>query len=180
MKFVGRPNGRLLKGAPGNYKHGETYMQPYHMSRFAFWELLEEDPVLVVPEADDLDDVFEENVFVPDEEGAEIGVDVKIEPDDDEDVNIDPNVGATIEPYMSMRKGRLVPYVENVSTSDTSMDDMTISTSNGFPDFELKVEDMSRENLLDILKDADVEVKPRTRTTTLRKMVEELGSKKES
>ncbi len=66
MRFICDPNGKLLKGAPGNYKCGEVYIQPYHMSEFAFWELVEDIPELKIPEADD---EFEDAFYVtPDDE----------------------------------------------------------------------------------------------------------------
>lgn len=170
MKFVGKPNGKLLKGAPGNYIHGETYMQPYRMSRFAYWELLEKDPVLVVPDADELDDVFEATVFTPDEDDAAVELNQTVEMDD-EDVNIDPNTGASVDPYMSIRDGKLVEYT---ATSDNSGDDVSYSSTE-----ETKEEKPDRDELLHILEEAGVEVKPKTRTTTLEKMVEELGSEEE-
>jgi len=65
MRFVGRPEGKLMKGAPGNYRQNEIYLQPFRMSRFAFWKLIDPPPELKVPEAKTEDSVFEENIFVP-------------------------------------------------------------------------------------------------------------------
>ncbi len=64
MKFVGRPDGRLMKGAPGNYIHGKEYHIPYGHSKRLFWELLEEVPELKVPEETDS---FEEAYFISEE-----------------------------------------------------------------------------------------------------------------
>lgn len=174
MKFVGKPNGRLMKGAPGNYIHGETYMQPYRMSKFDFWELVEDVPELIIPPSDEDDSVFEETFYVPDEEEASLEMMTPPDLVDEEDVNIDPDAEASIDPYMSIRDGKLVPYE---STSSSEFDEVTYSSTDEPLDLELKIEDMSRETLLEILEDANVEIKPRTRTTTLQKMVEELDSK---
>ena len=65
MRFVGKPEGKLMKGAPGNYRQNEIYLQPFRMSRFAFWKLIDPPPELKVPEAKTEDSVFEENIFVP-------------------------------------------------------------------------------------------------------------------
>jgi hypothetical protein len=65
MKFICDPHGKLLKGAPGNYECGKIYMQPYHMSEFAFWELVEDIPTLKIPE---VEEKFEDAFYVPDDE----------------------------------------------------------------------------------------------------------------
>lgn len=67
MRFKCDSNGSLLKGAPGNYVCGEIYRKAFRHSRFAFWELLEEVPVLIVPESTDEDGVFDESVFIADD-----------------------------------------------------------------------------------------------------------------
>lgn len=69
MRFKCTPEGKLLKGAPGNYTCGEVYMMPYRLSRFKFWELIEKPPELHVPPMSGEDSVFsdEESVFVPPE-----------------------------------------------------------------------------------------------------------------
>ena len=58
MRFIGRPNNQLVKGAPDNYIHGEVYDQPFRMSKFPFWELVEPVPVLKIPPAQADDSVF--------------------------------------------------------------------------------------------------------------------------
>ena len=61
MKFIGKPNGKLMKNAPGNFIHGKKYKVPYGHSKFAFWQMLEEEPVLKIVE-DDGDSVFDDEV----------------------------------------------------------------------------------------------------------------------
>lgn len=61
MRFICGPNGKLLKGAPGNFECGKIYVQPYRLSKFAFWELIEKPPELKIPE--DTDN-YEEVYFV--------------------------------------------------------------------------------------------------------------------
>lgn len=46
MWFKCGTNGELLKGAPGNFKCGQIVSQPYHLSKFPFWELVEEESTL--------------------------------------------------------------------------------------------------------------------------------------
>jgi hypothetical protein len=100
MRFICDPNGRLLKGAPGNYKCGEVYMQPFHLSKFSYWELVEDKPVLKIPEATQSDSVFEETIFVPDDDAA--SVEMSTPPTEVAGVNVDPDAPALIEPYMRL------------------------------------------------------------------------------
>lgn len=151
MKFVGKPDGKLMKWAPGNYIHGEVYMQPYRMSRFAFWELLEETPELIAPETTEMDDVFEEAFYIPDDESV-VGF--------EGEVNLDLDVPASIE----------------FSSSDVEVYNVDFTASEHTP----PEEELDRDSLLEVLEKAGVEVKPRTRTTTLVKMVAELETKEES
>jgi hypothetical protein len=189
MKFIGKPNGVFMKGAPGNYVHGKTYNQPWGNGNYPYWELMEEAPVLKAPELSESDNVFDEEIFVaPEEETApqpmlEIMVEaplkaetvyapeISVEPVQpiihDEDVNLDPNTRATIEPYMSFNTGtgELSNYDEPIPVEET------IST---VEEKESPVEPLDRDELLKALEFADVEVKKGTRTTTLKKMVDRL------
>jgi len=68
MKFIGKPNGVFMKGAPGNYVHGQIYNQPWGNGDYPYWERMEEAPVLKAPEPSDADSVFDDTIFVPEEE----------------------------------------------------------------------------------------------------------------
>ena len=68
MKFIGKPEGKLMKGAPGNYIHGKEYHVPYSYSQWKWWQLMEDAPELQVPDITEEKGVFEEFVYVPDEE----------------------------------------------------------------------------------------------------------------
>ena len=193
MKFIGKPNGVFMKGAPGNYVHGQIYNQPWGNGDYPYWERMEEAPVLKAPEPSDADSVFDDTIFVPEEEPVimlqpkvEIMVDdipeesetleeeivyapsISLEPEEptihDDDVNLDPNTRATMEPYMSFNSGsgELSEYEEPV------LGEETVST------VEEQDEPLDRDKLLKALEAAEVEVKPRTRTTTLKKMVDDL------
>lgn len=89
-----------MKGAPGNYKHGEIYVMPFHLSSFPYWELVEPTPELNIPEASKSDSVFEDTIFVPDDDAAP--VEMNTHPTEVAGVNVDPNAPAILEPYMRL------------------------------------------------------------------------------
>ena len=190
MKFIGKPKGKLMKNAPGNFVHGEIYVVPYGHSKFKFWEMVDPEPKLVIPEDTES---FEEAYFIPttDEwsyDGDEPEVEVTVSEPEEEEVTVSEpvqgvemnthtpmivdgvdyslNAPAVIEPYMTYTKdGKLVEHSEDLVKKNRGEQILDLDT---------KVDNMSRGVLLNILKDAGVEVKPRTRTTTLRKMVDSL------
>ena len=50
MRFIGKPEGKLMKGAPGYpYKHDEVYLVDWSYRQDAFWVPLEPVPELKVP-----------------------------------------------------------------------------------------------------------------------------------
>lgn len=160
MRFVCDPNGRLLKSAPGNYKCGEVYMQPFHLSKFPFWELVEEAPVLKIPEAAKSDSVFEETIFVPDDDVAPIEMN-PVPSTEVGEVNINPNTPASIKPYkrMDLNTGMLTAAPDKPKAE---------------PRIELVEASKTRDELKAILDARGVTYPPKTRTETLAKMVEEL------
>ena len=185
MKFIGKPRGVFMRGAPGNYVHGQIYNQPYQMSRFKFWELVEEIPVLVAPELEEDESVFEEAVFIPDEEKK-----VVLVPDEEVDAVVemlpvnpergdgnpyDLNTPAIMEPYMVFNTGTggLAPYVppEITTTEPTKEYEITLST------VEPEGEELDRGGLIRVLDEAGVKYNKRARTATLKKLVDELVSK---
>jgi len=200
MRFIGKPNGVFMKGAPGNFIHGQKYKVPYGHSKFPYWELLEEEPVLQV--FDDVgNSVYEDAVYTPDEPGEEVVVDkdsewsyteteeyevtvsepVEVEvtastqtqgvemnthtPMIIDGVDYSPNAPAILEPY-----GTFSPATGEVGEHK----DELVAKNRGEQSPEL-----TRDDLLKVLSDAGVEVKPRTRTTTLKKMIDELEEAKE-
>lgn len=167
MRFIGRPGGVLMRGAPGNYIHNKIYTVPYHYSRFPFWELVDGPLELKIPEMSASESVFDDVVYVLDDDAATIEVEPKPSPLEDEEINADPNTDASIEPYM--RYSPSSNKLFDISLSSTSDDEVTVSTPEPV--------EKSREELIGILTEAGVEVKPRTRTATLQKMVDELVSK---
>lgn len=66
MRFIGKPNGVLMRGCPSNYVQNEIYVLPYHpYGKMPYFELLDPPPVLKVPAAQVEDSVFENSIFVP-------------------------------------------------------------------------------------------------------------------
>lgn len=128
MKFVGRPQGKLMKGAPGNYVQNQIYRIPFRHSKFKFWQLVEETPELVVPEMMLEDSVyesapeevvvektpFEEPIFVPEPEVE------TIEEEEDEKAE------TAESPATVTYRGRQL-FTEDVSTSSTQDDEVTVS-----------------------------------------------------
>lgn len=190
MKFKCDPNGKLLPGAPGNYKCGQTYLQPFSQSKFKYWELLEEPPVLKVPKATPEDSVYNDVVYVPDEQPETIEEKVETEPirndapigdaavvelspspqrvDMVAGVVVDPNAPATIESHMklNLKTGNLTEAVDEPTPTPSST---PIETA-----VQVSPQPKTREELKAILDARGVKYVTRARTETLAKMVEDL------
>ena len=187
MRFVCSPNGKLLKGAPGNFKCGGIYVQPFHLSSFPYWELVEPTPELKIPEASESDSVFDEPKYVPDDDAAP--VEMRTSPMEVAGVNVDPNAPATMEPYMKFnpRTGQLrgihvepemppKPIEEEPELEEPSVADLGDMSDHATPEFNIPIETSpkTREELKAILDMRGVKYLTKTRTTTLAKMVEDL------
>ena len=201
MKFIGRPDGKLMKNAPGNFKHGEIYTVPYGHSKFPFWEMIDPEPKLVVPEDSSS---FEEAYFIPESGGnsdydpweytstelEEEVVEVTVSEPEVEEVTVStpvegikmtthaPHIVDNVD-YALEAPAILEPYgTFNAKTGkvDDHQDELVEKNRREkLLDLEVKVDNMERGVLLEILKDVGVPVKKGTRTTTLRKMVANLG-----
>jgi len=189
MRFVCSPNGKLLKGAPGNFKCGGIYVQPFHLSSFPYWELVEPTPELKIPEASESDSVFDEPIYVPDDDAAP--VEMRTSPMEVAGVNVDPNAPATMEPYMKFnpRTGQLrgihvepemppKPIEEEPELEEPSIADLGDMGGHAtFGNNDTLVEESPkkiREKLKAILDAKGIKYLTNTRTTTLAKMVEDL------
>ena len=187
MRFICNPNGKLLKGAPGNFKCGEIYIQPFHLSSFPYWELVEPTPELKIPETSESDSVFDEPIYVPDGDAAP--VEMRTSPMEVAGVNVDPNAPATMEPYMKFnpRTGQLrgihvepemppQPIEEEPELEEPSVADLGNMSGHATPEFNIPIETSpkTREELKAILDMRGVKYLTKTRTTTLAKMVEDL------
>ena len=197
MRFVGKRDGKMVKGAPGNYTNGQIYLQPFSNSNLPYWELIDKPADLTVPEPSEEDNVFEDVPFIEEELGeiTMSGTPTFVE----SEYNFDPNTPATVELQSSFNlnpeniKPPDIKVTDHAPTQkqreDLSVDELlALLKEKGVelpeePETEEPVQEepaKSRDELLAILEEADVEVKPRTRTTTLRKMVDELVSKEVS
>ena len=162
MRYIGRPNGKLMKGSPGNYIHGKIYNVPFRYSKFAFWELLEPVPELKAPDATSKDSVYEEeeNIYVPPEEDLEL--DSAFEYTPSAQINVD-------------------TYTKEISDNYKKQGYTLLDADSGVfveppePEEADKVEVVSsREELMKTLDDAGIEYNKRSRTETLIKLVKGL------
>jgi len=168
MRFIGKPGGQLMKHAPGNYEHGKIYRMPLEYSQWKFWELIDKPPEVIAPPPTSEDDVY---MFIPDEETVSAPVNPEL--------NIDPNTPASVEPYASFNTGT-GQLTDIDPEAFTQSEPAMLTTPFNVPQIEEELEeDLTRDELLEILEEAGVEVKPRTRTTTLLKMVAELDSEED-
>lgn len=168
MRFIGKPNGVLMKRAPGNYVHGELYMKSIGKSRLPFWELKDKPPEVIAPPLTVEDDAY---MFIP-EETQDITMSGSDVMSNEAISRSDPNAPAILEPYASFNTG--TGELTDIKFEEQS----NIEIIKAEP-VEEKLE-LTRDELLAVLKKAGVEVKPRTRTTTLLKMVDELDSEEDA
>lgn len=176
MRFIGNPDGKLMKGAPGNYIHGKKYHIPFKHSTRKFWKLLEKVPELKVP---DEPESFEDAYFVPEEKTATVELTQTTS-----DIDIDPTSEALIEPYASVNPvtGKMGEHIEHPKkpekVEEESVEEIVTEPEKVLKELpeEIIVDPptLDRKALLAILVEADIEVKKGTRTTTLKKMVDAL------
>jgi len=115
MRFVGWDReGKLLRGAPGNYKNGDIVSLRWHNSKHAWWEIAEKIPTkatLQVPPG--------ESVYEPDSNFVEF---IDVEEDEEEPHPLDeeedePTIKyANIGPQISsgsLTKRELISYIES-------------------------------------------------------------------
>ena len=185
-------------GITGNYEHGKLYKVSYGQSKQPFWELVEKPPELKVQEETES---FEEAYYVPDDEEQVMEITSSLSVDEismtssagyEGDAIIDPDAPAIIEPYMMYNTGtgelteapeeifEETPEVSEALMLKSEIARLTAALEDAKTTPSVKLEavlaEPNRGDLLKTLKEAGVEVKPRTRTTTLQKMVDDLGS----
>lgn len=189
MRFIGKPGGKLMKGAPGNYEHGRVYMMTWGHSKFKFWELLEEAPTLKVPPMSGEDSVYseEESVFVPPEVGnwdtsevnpveweeAEVAEERKVERNavPEKPTGVDQRTRELAEQYRRQNM-HLIDAEEGVFVEESPEEP---------PEEEPgEVETVpDREDLYKALDEAGVEYSKHSRTDYLEKLVEDLDASTE-
>ena len=162
MKFVGKPEGKLMKGAPGNYIHNEVYMVPFSYSQWSYWELVDKKPELKVPEATDEDSVFEGVTFVED---VEIEVSEDLPEDDSEEGFKD-----TMPPHLkaSLYGDKTQPFFDpsEYDSTDSSEDEVSVSSLEP----EVTVEDLegsTRSQLMSFIESQGVDYKKNWRKSKL-------------
>ena len=139
-KFIGKPNGKLMKGAPGYpYIHDQVYEVSFRQTKFPFWVLLDPPPVLKVPAAQVEDSVFENDVFVP--EQLEL----------DEPVQATSPISTTVEGVGVMvgeKEEELVPSGQPSSESSVKPMDAPVGyvTNDGVKEEPLKEEEVKPED----------------------------------
>lgn len=172
MRFICGPNRELLKGAPGNYECGKKYRLPYRHSKFKFWELIEDVPLLKVRAVSDEESVFEEAIFLPEEEETESYDEAVIEmsPSAFPEEEMDLDGPAKIEPYMKLNlsTGELSP-VSGEPEEVGVVEDAPSVEEGGSP-----ADESNRDELKRVLDEASVEYNENAWTKTLQALVDEL------
>ena len=190
LRFIGRPNGKLVRGAPGNYKQGEITRGPLTWVKVhpQVWELVESAPELKIPEASERDSVFEEPVFIPDDE--------KLSEADLGDGSGRPTKDRVWPPPNFQTQGTEAGEITLSGSMNAALDAHTQEVINGYkkqgmylldadegilvaPDESEEKDSRSRDKLKEILDSAGVKYSKHARTETLAQMVKELESKED-
>lgn len=161
MRFIGRPNGKLMKGSPDNYNMNEIYLVPYKYKSMAYWELVDPPPVLRVPAARVEDSVFENQVFVP-PDLDDLMKDAQVEILNGQTAVLKANLESIEEQLKEIPKSEppilsgqpsnepsanlMVPLVESVSEGSVKGGFTDIRYGVGFPVFHFKNESNSEDN----------------------------------
>jgi len=152
MRFIGKPGGKFMKGAPGSYTHGEVYVVPYSYSHFPYWELIGEKPELTVPEEEEGE--FEEAFFMP---------------DDEVEYTSTPSMGV---PGL-LSQDDYEKQIRSIEKGDFTVD------PDGLIDYNVASKPLTRKQLKKKLDEAGVDYNPRTRTHNLKKLVDELDQEED-
>ena len=196
MKFICK-SGKLLKNAPGNYECGKKYSQPYDMCKRPYWELVEDTPVLSIPPSSQSDSVFEEPIYVPEEDAPVVeessqewfydtpeAIPVVEEEKVEEVVVVEPMVEPLVvdgtDNYLSYDSD--APATISPGTRYSFSEEggkLSYSVSSQADDEEENSEDEKpdRDALMKTLTEAGIGFNNRSRTTTLKRLVDELNAK---
>lgn len=115
LRFIGKPGGRLMKGAPGNYMQGQIVTGPADRAKYfpKIWQLAEDMPELIIPKATEVESVFDPDL--PDE--------VDDSPSSPKEFNLlDPDRSSARSFH---RVGALPPL--EVASTDSSKDEVDVS-----------------------------------------------------
>lgn len=152
MKFIGKPGGKFMKGAPGSYTHGEVYVVPYSYSHFPYWELVGKKPELTIPEEEG---EFEEAFFISE--------------DDDVEYTSTPSMGV---PGL-LSQGDYEKQIRNIEKGNFTVD------PDGLIDYDVASKPLTRKELKKILDDAGIDYNKRARQPTLQKLVDALDQEED-
>jgi hypothetical protein len=185
LRFIGKPGGKLVKRAPGNYKQGETVLGPLTWVRDfpKIWELVDPEPVLVIPESSEEDSVFMEGVYTPEEEWLD-----PLDPETPAQISTEKEYARKMAELASGPPRVIEKVVEKVP-EPTVKEMLKKLQEQGYnvqeqveaPESELEIEpevenvpdlEMDRDKLKKILDDAGVAYAPKMRTKTLQVLVE--------
>lgn len=178
LRFIGRPGGKLVKGAPGNYKQGDIVSGPLTWAKTfpKIWELVESPPELHVSDMERRDSVFEEPVFVPPED----------EPfEEDEPPQLVPRTAAAAKEVTlpDSTDAELDVRTREVAENYRKQGMYLLDADKGVvvsPDESTDKDPRSRDELRAILDAAGVKYSKHSRTETLAKMVQTIESKENS
>jgi len=185
MKFICK-SGKLLKNAPGNYECGKKYRQPYDMCKLPYWELVEDTPILSIPPSSQSDSVFEEPIYVPEEDTP------VVEETSQEWFYDTPEEIPVVEEVTIAEPEVEPPVVDEVEEEEDYDSPATISSGNKYSfsddggkltysaasqeDEEVEVDDIDRDELKRLLTEAGIGFNNRSRTSTLKRLVDDLNS----
>lgn len=168
MRFIGKKDGKLMSGAPGNYEQGRVYLQPFRHSRYKWWELIEPLPELVVPPMDDTASVYEE-VFLPPEESSTYDPEAEVTTVTIKSEGITGILGGD---------GAVIESMKEYEKSLTRVDELEVLQEE--PEEEPAGYEYPREVLMAKLDAVGIEYSKRAHNKTLQAMVAKLESEEGS
>ena len=180
LRFIGRPEGgKLVKGSPGNYKQGEITSGPLIWAKVFpnVWELVEPTPELRVPDMVKGDSVFEDAIFVPDDDGGESEAVFFPEPQMPKTKDAGITLSGSAETELDAHTREVIAGYKKQGLYLLDADE-GIMVSSDEP--EEKKDPRSRDELKTILDEAGVKYSVKSRTETLARMVQTLESKEDS
>ena len=177
LRFIGRPEGgKLVRGAPGNYQQGEVTSGPLVWVKLfpRVWELVDSIPELRVPDASEGDSVYEDAIFVPDDDEAEIVFPTEPQTPKTKDAGI--TLSGSTETELDAHTKEVIEGYKKQGMYLLDADEGIMVSS----DEPVEKDPRSRDELKDILDKAGVKYSVKSRTETLARMVQTLESKEDS
>ena len=164
LRFVGRTaDGKLVKGAPGNYEVGEITLGPLIWAQVhpKIWELVEPPPELRVPDVAEKDSVYDEGVFVPDDQTQE------------SPSNAEVTLSGAVKPELDEHEKEVIAGYKSQGMYLLDADEGILVP----PDESIEKDSRSRDELKALLDAAGIKYSKHSRTETLAEMVQTLESK---